>query len=99
MSTPIPNTQYDPTSQMLVTPEDRDAPARVERLRTIGVGNAPVPDFDAFARELARTLGAPYAMVNFIDTEQQYFAGLFTPADGQQGWNWDLSRPARTTTG
>ncbi|WP_406427783.1 GAF domain-containing protein [Streptomyces sp. NBC_01589] len=85
MSTPIPNTQYDPTSQMLVTPEDRDAPARVERLRTIGVGNAPVPDFDAFARELARTLGAPYAMVNFIDTEQQYFAGLFTPADGQQG--------------
>jgi len=85
MSTPLPYTQYDPTSQMLVTPEDRDATARVERLHTIGVGNAPVPEFDAFARELARTLGAPYAMVNFIDTERQYFAGLFTPADEQQG--------------
>ncbi|MEU0965019.1 GAF domain-containing protein [Streptomyces sp. NPDC005917] len=85
MSAPIPYTQYDPTAQMLVTPEDTDAPARVERLRTIGVGNAPVPEFDAFARDLARTLGAPYAMVNFIDTERQYFAGLFTPADGQPG--------------
>ncbi|GAA3770058.1 GAF domain-containing protein [Streptomyces chiangmaiensis] len=68
---------------MLVTPEDLDAPARIERLRAIGVGNAPVAEFDAVARDLARTLGTPYAMVNFIGPEQQYFAGLFTPADGQ----------------
>jgi GAF domain-containing protein len=85
MSAPVPYPQYDPTSQMLVTPDDRDAPARMERLHTIGVGHAPVPEFDAVARRLAHTLGAPYAMVNFIDTQRQYFAGLFTPADGQPG--------------
>ncbi|MFF3908532.1 GAF domain-containing protein [Streptomyces sp. NPDC001848] len=84
MSTPVPYTpQYDPTAPRLVTPEDPDAPARVARLRQIGVGNLPVPEFDEFARNLARTVGAPYAMVNFINEQQQYFAGLFTPADGQ----------------
>jgi GAF domain-containing protein len=84
MSAPVPYTsQYDPTAPRLVTPDDPDAPARVARLRQIGVGNLPVPEFDEFARNLARTVGAPYAMVNFIDENQQYFAGLFTPADGQ----------------
>ncbi|AVH59070.1 MULTISPECIES: GAF domain-containing protein [Streptomyces] len=85
MSAPVPYTPYDPTSQMLVTPEDRDAPARVARLRELGIGNAPIPEFDSFARNLARTLEAPYAMVNFIDENRQYFAGLYTPADGQPG--------------
>ncbi|MEJ8638609.1 GAF domain-containing protein [Streptomyces sp. NPDC006475] len=85
MSAPVPYTQYDPTGQMLVTPEDRDAPARVARLRELGIGSAPVPEFDAFARNLARTLEAPYAMVNFIDENRQYFAGLYTPADSQPG--------------
>lgn len=83
MSAPIP--PYDPTRQMLVTPDDPDAPARMERLRRIGVGNAPLEEFDGIARELAHALGAPYAMVNFIDTENQYFAGLFMPANGQAG--------------
>ncbi|MEU1037627.1 GAF domain-containing protein [Streptomyces sp. NPDC005551] len=85
MSAPVPYTQYDPTGQMLVTPEDKDAPARVARLRELGIGNAPVPEFDEFARNLARTLNAPYAMVNFIDENRQFFAGLYTPADGQPG--------------
>src|SRR5262249_7027177 len=83
MSAPIP--PYDPTRQMLVTPDDPDAPARVERLHRIGVGNAPLEEFDGIARDLAHALGAPYAMVNFIDTEKQYFAGLFMPANGQSG--------------
>jgi GAF domain-containing protein len=85
MSAPVPYTQYDPTAQMLVTPEDNDAPARVARLRELGIGNAPVPEFDEFARNLARTLNAPYAMVNFIDENRQFFAGLYTPADDQPG--------------
>jgi GAF domain-containing protein len=79
MSAPVPyNTSYDPTSHLLLTPEDRDAAARVARLHELGLGNMPVPEFDEFASNLARTTNAPYAMVNFIDENQQYFAGLYT---------------------
>jgi GAF domain-containing protein len=69
---------YDPTSHMLLTPEDRDAPNRAVRLRELGLGEAPVPEFDEFARNLAQLTGAPYAMVNFIDDRRQYFAGLYS---------------------
>jgi GAF domain-containing protein len=85
MSAPVPYTQYDPTGYLLLTPEDGEAPARVARLRELGIGDAPVPEFDEFARELARITGAPYAMVNFIDENRQYFAGLYTAAEGQAG--------------
>ncbi|AXK36731.1 GAF domain-containing protein [Streptomyces armeniacus] len=70
---------YDPTSHLLLTPEDGDAPNRVVRLRELGIGDAPVPEFDDFARKLANVTGAPYAMVNFIDEDRQYFAGLYAP--------------------
>ncbi|MGP3981624.1 GAF domain-containing protein [Streptomyces sp. KR80] len=89
MSAPIPYTQFDPTSYLLLTPEDSDAPARVARLRELGIGDTPVPEFDDFARELARITGAPYAMVNFIDENRQYFAGLYTPGEGQSGVELD----------
>ncbi|WP_326686645.1 MULTISPECIES: GAF domain-containing protein [unclassified Streptomyces] len=78
----MPPTSYDPTSHLLLTPEDAEAPRRVVRLRELGLGEAPVPEFDEFARELANVTGAPYAMVNFIDEHRQYFAGLYTPAAG-----------------
>ena len=71
---------YDPTTHLLLTPEDNEAPERVVRLRELGIGDVPVPEFDEFARELARITSAPYAMVNFIDEHRQYFAGLYTPA-------------------
>ncbi|NGO68427.1 GAF domain-containing protein [Streptomyces boncukensis] len=74
---------YDPTSHLLLTPEDAEAPRRVVRLRELGIGDAPVPEFDEFARKLARVTQAPYAMVNFIDEHRQYFAGLYTPAIDQ----------------
>ncbi|MER5915979.1 GAF domain-containing protein [Streptomyces sp. NPDC001982] len=87
MSAPVPYTQsqsqYDPTSHLLLTPEDRDAPARVARLRELGFGDTPVPEFDDFARNLAQVTGAPFSMVNFIDENRQYFAGLY--AAGQPG--------------
>ncbi|MEU8571671.1 GAF domain-containing protein [Streptomyces pathocidini] len=86
MSAPIPHTtQFDPTRHLLLTPEDGEAPARVARLSELGIGDAPVPEFDEFARELARITGAPYAMVNFIDEHRQYFAGLYTPSEAQSG--------------
>ncbi|MEV3987857.1 GAF domain-containing protein [Streptomyces sp. NPDC049837] len=70
---------YDPTGHLLLTPVDREAPLRVQRLRQLGIGDRPDPDFDAFAEKLAKVTGAPYSMVNFIDENQQFFAGLHTP--------------------
>jgi signal transduction protein with GAF and PtsI domain len=70
---------YEPSGHLLI-PVDPDAPRRVERLHQLGLGNAPDPEFDEFAKQLATSTGAPLAMVNFIDTERQYFAGLYTPA-------------------
>jgi GAF domain-containing protein len=74
---------FDPTGHLLLTPEDTDAPNRMVRLRELGLGDAPVPEFDDFARNLARITGAPYAMVNFIGEHKQYFAGLYSPGADQ----------------
>ncbi|MDN3295418.1 GAF domain-containing protein [Streptomyces ficellus] len=70
---------YDPTGHLLLTPVDREAPLRVRRLRQLGLGERPDPAFDAFAAKLAKVTGAPYSMVNFIDENRQFFAGLHTP--------------------
>ncbi len=73
---------YDPprpAGRLLLTPEDKDAPARVRRLRRLGLGERTEPAFDAFADRLAKVAAAPYAMVNFIDEKRQFFAGLHTP--------------------
>jgi GAF domain-containing protein len=71
---------YDPADHQLLTPMDREAPQRVVRLHELGLGESPDPEFDEFARKLAQTTGAPYAMVNFISETRQYFAGLYTPS-------------------
>ena len=68
-----------PVRGLLLTPEDREAPARISRLRRLGLGERPEPALDAFADHLARLTGAPYAMVNFIGEDHQFFAGLRTP--------------------
>jgi GAF domain-containing protein len=77
--------RYDPpgpAGRLLVTPEDKEAPARAVRLRRLGLGEHPEPALDAFADCLAEATRAPYAMVNFIDENGQFFAGLHTPAVG-----------------
>ncbi|WRZ89182.1 GAF domain-containing protein [Streptomyces sp. NBC_01007] len=79
---------YDPprpAGRLLLTPEDMDAPARVRRLRRLGLGERSEPAFDAFADRLAQVAAAPYSMVNFIDEEKQFFAGLHTPDDSGRG--------------
>jgi GAF domain-containing protein len=76
---------YDPprpAGRLLLTPEDKEAPARTRRLRGLGLGEHPEPALDAFADRLAEFAGAPYAMVNFIDENRQFFAGLHTPRGG-----------------
>ncbi|MGW3209386.1 GAF domain-containing protein [Streptomyces sp. NPDC001135] len=68
-----------PVRGLLLTPEDKEAPARVHRLRLLGLVDRPDPALDAFADHLARLTGAPYAMVNFIGEDLQFFAGLCVP--------------------
>ncbi|MGW2032354.1 MULTISPECIES: GAF domain-containing protein [Streptomyces] len=69
-----------PVRGLLLTPEDKEAPARVHRLRRLGLADRPDPALDAFADHLAQLTGALYAMVNFIAEEHQFFAGLSAPA-------------------
>ncbi len=73
---------YDPPrppGRLLLTPEDRDAPARVRRLRLLGLGDRAEPALDAFAHRLAQLARTPYAMVTFIGEHEQFFAGLCAP--------------------
>jgi GAF domain-containing protein len=65
---------------LLLPPKDTEAPSRVRRLQELGIGDRPIPEFDDFARELAMRAGGSYAMVNFIDENRQYFAGLYSAA-------------------
>ncbi|MBC9724235.1 GAF domain-containing protein [Streptomyces sp. TRM68367] len=73
---------YDPprpAGRLLLTPEDKEAPARTLRLRDLGLGHRPEPALDTFADRLAELTGAPYAMVNFVGEHGQFFAGLHIP--------------------
>lgn len=72
-----------PAEHQLLTPIDQEAPRRAQRLRALGMGDSPDPEFDEFAQKLAQITGAPYAMVNFITEERQYFAGLYTASTGE----------------
>ncbi|MGW7288869.1 GAF domain-containing protein [Streptomyces sp. NPDC054847] len=76
---------YSPTGRLLLTPVDPEAPARVRRLRRLGLGEHPDAAFDDFARKLAGVTGAPYSMVNFIDENRQFFAGLHAPSGTHGG--------------
>ncbi|MEU6097069.1 GAF domain-containing protein [Streptomyces sp. NPDC047079] len=67
--------------RLLLTPEDRDAPERVRRLRRLGLGERAEPEFDAFADRVAELAAAPYAMVTFVGEHRQFFAGLHQPDD------------------
>jgi GAF domain-containing protein len=77
---------YDFSGHHPLTPTDSEVGLRMRRLRELNMGDQPDPEFDDFARKLTEVTGAPYAMVNFISENRQYFAGLHTvstaPADG-----------------
>lgn len=63
--------------RLVSPPEDRDVTRRMPRLRELGLGTYPDPESDEFARKLAHTANAPFAMVNLVTENQQYFAGLY----------------------
>ncbi|WP_328885804.1 GAF domain-containing protein [Streptomyces sp. NBC_00316] len=74
--------------RLLLTPVDHDAPVRTRRLRTLGLGeraDASFDSFDAFADRVAEVTEVPFSMVNFIDENRQFFAGLHTPAGTHTG--------------
>jgi GAF domain-containing protein len=77
---------FDPSAYQMLTPVDQEAPQRMQRLRELGLGESPDPEFDEFAHKLAQITSAPYAMVNFIGEDRQFFAGLHTPS-GQMAGN------------
>src|SRR3954464_10779683 len=60
---------------------DKEAFRRAAPLRELGIKEEPDPEFDEFARHLAQKLDAPFAMVNIIGPERQYFAGLYPSQD------------------
>ncbi|MDG9715995.1 GAF domain-containing protein [Streptomyces sp. DH24] len=68
-----------PAGRLLLTPDDKEAPARTERLRRLGLGKRPEPALDAFAGRLAEHTATPYAMVNLPDEQGQFYAGLHLP--------------------
>jgi GAF domain-containing protein len=90
---------YEPVGH-LFTPADEDASARIARLRELGLGEHPEPQFDDFARMLATSTKAPLAMVNFIGEDRQYFAGLHAPSmvPGGPGAVAAPDDPARSMT-
>lgn len=70
------------TGRPLLTPVDHDASVRTRRLRVLGLGergDTSFHSFDAFADKVAEVADVPYSMVNFIDGNRQFFAGLHTP--------------------
>ncbi|MER7491821.1 GAF domain-containing protein [Streptomyces pharetrae] len=71
-----------PAGRLLLTPDDKEAPARTLRLRGLGLGQRPEPVLDDYAARLAAHTAAPYAMVNFLDENGQFYAGLHAPAFG-----------------
>jgi GAF domain-containing protein len=70
-------------NRFVTAPDDPAAVQRVQRLRALGFGTAPDPEFDQLAAKIAHIAGTPYAMVNFVLDTHQFFAGLYeTPTAG-----------------
>ncbi|MEV7415242.1 GAF domain-containing protein [Streptomyces sp. NPDC089919] len=78
-------TYYESTGHLLLTPVDREAPARAVRLRELGLGERPDPELDGFARKVAEAARTPYAAVAFVDETRQFFGGLHHRADAPAG--------------
>jgi GAF domain-containing protein len=72
-------------SRLQTAPEDPDVHKRMARLKELGLGDEPIREFDEFAAQLAERAGTPLAMVNFIGTDKQYFAGLYAPGTATAG--------------
>ena len=73
-----PGMIYDLSGHQPFTPADPEVPARLRRLRDLGLGDGPDAQLDEFARRVGEITRAPLAMVNFIQEDRQYLGGLHT---------------------
>lgn len=88
--------------RLMTAPRDPSIPqrlARLAQLAQLGVGDRPDPEFDQFAARLANAANAPYAMVNFVGDEEQYFAGLYGPSSAKADALEAASSASRATPG
>ena len=85
--------------RLLTAPHDPDIPQRLARLAQLGLGDRPDSEFDKFAARLAAAANAPYAMVNFVGDEEQYFAGLYGPDSAKADALEAASSASRATPG
>jgi GAF domain-containing protein len=88
--------------RLLTAPHDPEIPqrlARLAQLAQLGLGDRPDAEFDAFAARLAGAANAPYAMVNFVGDEEQYFAGLYGPTSAKADALEAASSASRATPG
>jgi GAF domain-containing protein len=85
--------------RLLTAPHDPEIPQRLARLAELGLNNRPDAEFDTFAARLATAAGAPYAMVNFVGEEEQYFAGLYGPTSAKADALEAASSASRATPG
>ncbi|WP_190816952.1 GAF domain-containing protein [Saccharopolyspora pogona] len=92
-------TTFDTAGYRHFTPVDNNGPQRAARLRQLGLGEHAEPEFDAFAKHVASTLGVPNAMVNFITTTRQYLGGLFSVSAAPPDASDDDLRSAPLETG
>lgn len=74
-------TAFESASRLITAPPDPNGLERAARLRQLGLGYGQREDahFDEFARRLAQIADAPIGGVNFIDENQQFFAGMHAP--------------------
>lgn len=91
-------TLYASTGHLLLTPVDREAPARTPRLRELDLGERADPELDAFAQHVAETLQTPYAGINFMGEERQFFAGLHHGRDARGAATRPVPCPGTTAT-
>jgi GAF domain-containing protein len=85
--------------RLLQAPHDPEIPQRLARLAQLGLGDRPDPEFDQFAARLAAAANSPYAMVNFVGDEEQYFAGLYGPSSAKADALEAASSASRATPG
>jgi GAF domain-containing protein len=85
--------------RLLTAPHDPGIPQRLARLAQLGLGDRPDSEFDKFAARLAAAANAPYAMVNFVGDEEQYFAGLYGPDSAKADALEAASSASRATPG
>jgi hypothetical protein len=66
---------FDADAGLHLPTPDADLAERRRVQNALGLGK-PDPEFDQFARDLAREAGVPYAMVNLFTADEQHFVGL-----------------------